>query len=98
MLLGLVVHSAVTYSIYEDLDSWPIRDSITHLFNDFIVNLIHSFRMQIFFLVSGFFGSILFYERNPLAMIKIEFLELFFLLLGLSNTYAIHCNNSWFNF
>ena len=70
MLLGLVVHSAITYGIYEDLGSWPIRDSITHLSNDFIVNLIHSFRMQIFFLVSGFFGSMLFYDRNPFIMIK----------------------------
>jgi len=70
MLLGLVVHSAITYGIYEDLGSWPIRDSITHLSNDFIVNLIHSFRMQIFFLVSGFFSSMLFYDRNPFAMIK----------------------------
>jgi hypothetical protein len=70
MLLGLVVHSAITYGVYEDLGSWPIRDSVTHLSNDFIVVLIHSFRMQIFFLVSGFFGSMLFYDKNPLAMIK----------------------------
>ena len=70
MLLGLVVHSAITYGVYEDLGSWPIKDSVTHLSNDFIVVLIHSFRMQIFFLVSGFFGSMLFYDKNPLAMIK----------------------------
>ena len=46
MLLGLVVHSAITYGVYEDLGSWPIRDSVTHLSNDFIVVLIHSFRMH----------------------------------------------------
>ena len=70
MLLGLVLHSAITYSVYEDLGSWPIRNSFTHLSNDFIVSIIHSFRMPIFFLVSGFFSSMLFYERNPLAMIN----------------------------
>ena len=70
MLLGLVLHSAITYGVYEDLGSWPIRDSVTHLSNDFIVSFIHAFRMQIFFLVSGFFGSMLFYDRNPIAMIK----------------------------
>ena len=70
MLLGLVLHSAITYVVYEDLGSWPIRDSVTHLSNDFIVSFIHSFRMQIFFLVSGFFGSMLFYDRNPIAMIN----------------------------
>jgi len=70
MLLGLVVHSAMTYGVYEDLDAWPLRDSMTHLSNDFIVSFIHVFRMQIFFLVAGFFGSLLFYERKPLEMIK----------------------------
>ena len=73
MLLGLVLHSAITYSVYEDLGSWPIRNSFTHLSNDFIVSIIHSFRMPIFFLVSGFFGSMLFYERKPLIMIKNRF-------------------------
>ena len=73
MLLGLVLHSAITYSVYEDLGSWPIRNSFTHLSNDFIVSIIHSFRMPIFFLVSGFFGSMLFYERKPSIMIKNRF-------------------------
>ena len=70
MLLGLVVHSAITYGVYEDLDVWALRDSMTHLSNDFIVSFIHAFRMPIFFLVAGFFGSMLFYERKPVEMIK----------------------------
>ena len=45
MLLGLVLHSAITYSVYEDLGSWPIRNSFTHLSNDFIVSIIHSFQI-----------------------------------------------------
>ncbi len=40
------------------------------MLNDLIVFFIHSFRMQIFFVVSGFFGAMLFYERTPSAMIK----------------------------
>ena len=62
MLLGLVLHSAVTYGVYEN-SAWSLKDSITHVSNDYIVNFIHTFRMQIFFLVAGFFGSMLFYER-----------------------------------
>ena len=69
MLLGLVLHSAITYGVYEN-SAWSLKDSITHISNDYIVSFIHTFRMQIFFIVAGFFGSMLFYERKPLKMIK----------------------------
>lgn len=69
MLLGLVLHSAITYEVYEN-SAWSLKDSITHISNDYIVSLIHTFRMQIFFLIAGFFGSMLFYERKLLKMIK----------------------------
>ena len=69
MMLGLVLHSAATYSI--DVGDWPINDPKAMSYsNDFIVGLIHSFRMPIFFLIAGFFGSMLFYEKTPLKMIK----------------------------
>ena len=68
MLLGIVLHSAITYSEYSY--DWPLKDSAIHISNDFIVSLIHTFRMQIFFLVAGFFGSMLFYERGLSKMIK----------------------------
>jgi fucose 4-O-acetylase-like acetyltransferase len=54
--------------------------------------------MQIFFVVSGFFGAMLFYERKPLAMIKnrvsrivypfIVFVILLYPLITLSFTYT----------
>ena len=71
MLLGLVIHSSITYGLYEYGDAWRLKDPSTNsMLNDLIVFFIHSFRMQIFFVVSGFFGAMLFYERKPLAMIK----------------------------
>ncbi|TXE08944.1 acyltransferase family protein [Algoriphagus aquimarinus] len=71
MLLGLVIHSSITYGLYEYGDAWRLKDpSSNSMINDLIVFFIHSFRMQIFFVVSGFFGAMLFYERKPLAMIK----------------------------
>ena len=42
----------------------------THIFSDFLVLLIHSFRMPIFFVVAGIFGAMLFYERQPIRMIR----------------------------
>jgi len=71
MLLGLVIHSSVTYGVLDYGNDWPLKDpNSTHLINDFIVYFIHSFRMPIFFVVAGFFGALLFYERSPLRMIK----------------------------
>lgn len=65
MLLGLVIHSAVTYNVTYHGESWPLKDPhATTLATDFLVLLIHTFRMPIFFLVSGFFGSMLYNERG----------------------------------
>ncbi len=70
MLLGLVLHSAMTYMDFP-ADAWSLKDPrTTHVFNDFIVFFIHSFRMPVFFVVAGFFGAMLFYERQPGEMVK----------------------------
>lgn len=71
MLLGLVLHSALTYNITDHGDAWSLKDpKTTDLFSDFLVLLIHSFRMPMFFFVAGFFGALLFYERSPRLMVK----------------------------
>ena len=71
MLLGLVLHSALTYNVTNHGNDWGIKDpESNHVLTDFIVLLIHSFRMPIFFLVAGFFGSMLFYERGFIQMFK----------------------------
>ena len=77
MLLGLVIHSAITYGVVDYGNSWGIKDpNSTHLSNDFIVSFIHAFRMQIFFVVAGFFGALLFYERTPLKMVQNRFMRI----------------------
>lgn len=71
MLLGLVLHSGLTYNVTYHGDAWSPKDpNTTHIFSDFLVLLIHSFRMPIFFVVAGFFGAMLFYERQPIRMIR----------------------------
>lgn len=70
MLLGLVIHSAITYGLYEGYH-WPIKDPVsTGFFMDYIVFFIHAFRMPIFFVVAGFFGAMLFFERGHKRMLK----------------------------
>jgi peptidoglycan/LPS O-acetylase OafA/YrhL len=70
MMLGLVLHSALTYNVTNHGDTWVLKDSETNIATDFLVLMIHSFRMPIFFLIAGFFGAMLFYERNPKRMIR----------------------------
>ncbi|MBC8753701.1 acyltransferase family protein [Kordia sp. YSTF-M3] len=71
MILGLVLHSALTYNVTNHGDAWNLKDpETTNVATDFLVLLIHSFRMPIFFLIAGFFGAMLFYERKPLKMIQ----------------------------
>ncbi len=68
MLLGIVLHSAETYSIGVD-KLWPKDPNSTSYFFTYITSIIHIFRMPIFFLLSGFFASMLYYDRSPKAMI-----------------------------
>jgi peptidoglycan/LPS O-acetylase OafA/YrhL len=71
MLLGVVLHTALTYSDTDYGPGWILKDiGATDLSNDYIFKVIHSFRMQIFFVVAGFFASLLFYERSMIKMIK----------------------------
>ena len=71
MLLGIILHSSNTYMVFDAGEAWVLKDpNSTHPINGILSGTIHSFRMQIFFLIAGFFGSMLFYERKPLTMIK----------------------------
>ncbi len=69
MLLGIVLHTVMTYA-HTSYPGWIKDSSAMHISNDYIHDVIHSFRMQTFFVVAGFFASLLFYERSPIKMIK----------------------------
>lgn len=71
MMLGIVLHSANTYVIADYGSSWPLKDpNSTGLALDWISSVVHAFRMPIFFVVAGFFASLLFHERSSSKMIK----------------------------
>jgi fucose 4-O-acetylase-like acetyltransferase len=63
MLLGLVLHAAVSYGAADYGDSWPYQDRSTSPLLDWIVFYIHVFRMPIFYAMAGFFAAML-YERR----------------------------------
>ena len=68
MILGLVLHSAQSYMVSSSF--WPKDIKSTSYFIDYIENLIHMFRMPIFFVMAGFFGALLYYERGATKMIR----------------------------
>ncbi len=71
MTAGIFLHSALTYNVTYHGSAWALKDTqSTDISTDFIVLLVHSFRMPIFFLLSGFFGAMLFYRKGFMAMVK----------------------------
>jgi glucans biosynthesis protein C len=63
MLLGIFFHAAISF--LENPGIWPIRDRSYHPYVGLFVWASHGFRMQLFFLVAGFFARLL-YERYGL--------------------------------
>ncbi|MCP3982288.1 MAG: acyltransferase family protein [bacterium] len=71
MLLGLVLHSAISYTTLEHGDAWSLKDpETTSPVFDLVVAYIHAFRMPVFFAIAGFFGALLFYERSPRELLR----------------------------
>jgi glucans biosynthesis protein C len=66
MLLGLVLHSAVSYITTPLGPAWPYKDPNTSIVFDVLVFSIHLFRMPAFFVVSGFLAALL-YQRDGTA-------------------------------
>lgn len=62
MFLGIVVHAAIPFLVEPGADAWPVRNRERSLMFDLTAGLIHSFRMQLFYLLCGFFGRLV-HER-----------------------------------
>jgi glucan biosynthesis protein C len=73
MLLGIIFHATLTYQVSKG-GSWSLFDpKATHILNDYVTDFVHSFRMQHFYVIAGFFGAMLFYDRGTLQIIKNRF-------------------------
>ncbi len=75
MMLGIVLHATEPYSLGDDV-FWPKDPNARGLSLNYIFGIIHIFRMPIFFMIAGFFGALLFYERGPAAMLKNRFIRI----------------------
>lgn len=61
MLLGVVLHAAISF-MSQPPPFWSVRDRDPSPFTDLFLFAVHDFRMQLFFLLAGFFGCLL-YQR-----------------------------------
>lgn len=67
MLLGVVLHSAYPYS---DGARWLVRDAQRNAFFQLLTQGIHLFRMPAFFLVAGYFATLLVRQSDPAAFVR----------------------------
>jgi peptidoglycan/LPS O-acetylase OafA/YrhL len=68
MLLGLVLHSCISFGAVEYGAAWPYQDISTNPFLDTVVFFIHIFRMPIFYAMAGFFAAMLYLRRGPAGL------------------------------
>lgn len=70
MLLGLVIHSTISFVTKSRGAEWPYQDASTSALFDILVFFIHVFRMPLFFLMAGFFTALLYYRRGAWEMVR----------------------------
>ena len=88
MLLGIVLHGLLSFI---ETPLWPAQDRYS---NDEAYGLalhgIHGFRMQLFFLISGFFTAMLWQRRGLVALLKHRALRIVLpMVLGLLVTWPL---------
>ncbi len=66
MLLGVVLHAAISFMANPPA-FWSVRDNDPFPAADLILFAVHDFRMQLFFLLAGFFGCLLYLKYGALG-------------------------------
>ncbi|MVM31319.1 acyltransferase family protein [Spirosoma sp. HMF4905] len=64
LLIGIVHHGIESFVSYANGD-WATQDSQSSIVLDIVFYVSHVFRMQAFFLMSGFFAHLLYHRRGP---------------------------------
>ena len=82
MLLGIVLHAAITYGSHDYGTFWPLKNPQNSILFDLVVALIHFFRMPVFFVVAGYFGAFLFHNKGSKPMLMNRFIRIFLPLIA----------------
>ena len=70
MLLGIVLHATISYKVFHDPSTWPADPQYHFIGYDYLYLWIHSFRMQLFYLVAGFFARFLYLKIGEKPFIR----------------------------
>lgn len=79
MLLGIVLHAA--WIMYPSYLMTPISDVSGNYFLGYVFHLIHMFRMQVFFLIAGFFACLVLRRNGSRGFIRHRLVRVGFPLL-----------------
>ncbi|MDY3557504.1 acyltransferase family protein [Gemmata sp. JC673] len=69
MFLGVVLHAAISFMVNVPA-FWPVRDPEPVPLADVFLIAVHDFRMQLFFVLAGFFGCLLYQRYGLVGMLK----------------------------
>ncbi len=69
MLLGVFLHAGLAYSPHMS-QMWLTADQVNTPLMDIFISFVHSFRMPLFFLISGFFTAMLIQKRGFVQLAK----------------------------
>lgn len=100
MLLGIVLHAAVSYTAVK-LPAWGFRDPHNHhLSFDLLVLFIHQFRMPLFFVMAGFFAALLVEKRGVAYTLnnRLKRIGIPFVLFWILTTFPSHYGFQYANF
>ena len=76
LLLGVVIHVAVSFVEGPAGSDWRYRDPNTTPWAGFIVLAIHIFRMPVFFVIAGFFAALIQDRKGLLALARNRFFRI----------------------
>jgi peptidoglycan/LPS O-acetylase OafA/YrhL len=69
MLLGVLLHAGLSFVVLVPA-FWPVRDNDPSPLADLFLFAVHDFRMQLFFLLAGFFGCLLYLRYGAGGMAR----------------------------
>ncbi len=70
MLLGIVLHTVISYLPISLGPAWGYQDESQSIWALVVLVFIHAFRMQVFFVIAGFFSALLLDRRGAAGLVR----------------------------
>jgi hypothetical protein len=91
MLLGLVLHSAISYGVLDYGDAWSLEDpEATSPLFDLMVGYIHAFRMPVFLAKAGLADV-----SGDVARMALNAIIVWCFVFGITGLFVRYCSGHW---